>query len=165
MLQITQLDKVHDRKSFDCGNEDINRYLKQQANQSAKKHYSQTHVLMTDEAKPKEIIGFYTLTSCFLKGEIQKLIQPNSPFDLCGIKLARMGVDTKHQKQNHAQYLIFDAMKKAHQVNQSMGIQGLFLDAKNDDLVRFYQHCGFVLIPDTERVMWIPIGVMSQLLG
>lgn len=162
MLQITQLNKIHDRKSFDCGNEAINRYLKQQANQSAKKHYSQTHVL-TDGVKPTNIIGFYTLTSCFLKGEIQKLIQTKSPFDLCGIKLARMGVDIKHQKQNHAQYLIFDALKKAYQVNQSMGIQGLFLDAKNDDLVRFYQHCGFELIPDANRVMWIPMGVIAQL--
>ncbi len=162
MLQITQLNKGHNRQQFNCGDEAINRYLKQQANQSAKKNYSQTHVL-TEESDPSTIFGFYTLTSCFLHGELQNLMNLKSPHELCGVKLARMGMDVNFQKKGYSQYLIYDAIKKTCQVNQSMGIQGLFLDAKTDDLVNYYQHCGFMLIPDTQRVMWLPIGVAKQL--
>lgn len=163
MLIIQQLSKLHNRKDFDCGDDAINNYLKTQANQASKKSYSQTHVL-TDEHTPEVIIGFYTLTSCFLHTELQELINIKAPYKLCGLKLARMGVDVNYQKQGHSGYLIMDALHKTCLVNSSMGVQGLFLDAKNEVLVRYYKHCGFELIPDTKRHMWIPIGVAQKLI-
>lgn len=36
-LVICPLEKVYDRKCFDCGNEDLNRYLREQARQDANK--------------------------------------------------------------------------------------------------------------------------------
>jgi len=161
MLEINLLNKSHNRNFFDCGNDPINKYLKQQANQSAKKSYSQTHVLI-DDANPTRIMGFYTLTSCFINTELQDLLNLKSTHELCGLKLARMGVDIKFQKQDNSQYLIRDAIEKTCQVNSSMGVQGLFLDAKNDDLVRYYEHCGFISILDTNREMWIPIGLAQN---
>ena len=44
------LDKRHDRIAFDCGNDEINRYLQTMASQHAKKGITRTHVL-TDEGK------------------------------------------------------------------------------------------------------------------
>ena len=34
---VAPLEKAHDRKSFDCGNDDLNRYLREQARQDADK--------------------------------------------------------------------------------------------------------------------------------
>jgi len=162
MFQITPLNKQHNRNQFDCGYSEINTYLKQQANQSAKKSYTKTHVLV-DDSTPDQIIGFYTLSSCFIKSELQELININAPYDLCGINLARMGIDKKHQHQSNAQYLIIDAVEKTYQVNKKMGVQGLFLDAKNDSLVKYYEKYGFECIENTDRKMWLPIGVILEL--
>jgi GNAT superfamily N-acetyltransferase len=163
MLKIQLLNKAHDRTLLDCGHNVINSYLKQQANQQAKKSYTQTHVLFNDD-NPTVIIGFYTLTSCILDSELKQQISIKYPHELCGLNLARMGVELNFQGKGYSQYLIIDAIEKTYQVNLNMGVQGLFLDAKNDNLIDYYQHCGFELIPDTKRKMWIPISVIQKLI-
>ena len=58
---IHPLEKAHDRKSFDCGNDDLNRYLREQARQDAEKRVAAPFVL-TQPGRPK-VLGFYTLSS------------------------------------------------------------------------------------------------------
>ncbi|MBL4660918.1 MAG: hypothetical protein JKY19_11235, partial [Alcanivoracaceae bacterium] len=159
MYNIQLLNKKHDRKSFDCGHDEINRFLKQQANQKAKKSYSQTHVL-TDEIRPTKIIGFHTLTTCLIDKPLQHQLNINYPHELFGVNLARMGVDVKFQGKLLSENLIFDAIYKTYYIDINMGTQGLFIDAKNDQLINYYVKYGFELIADTRRKMWMPIGVI-----
>lgn len=162
MYIIQQLNKKHDRKNFDCGQTNINDYLKQQANQSAKKNYSQTHVLI-DNKTPQQIIGFYTLTSILIDKPIQHQINIKCPHDLFGVNLARMGVDINFQKNSLSSHLIIDALEKTFFINNNMGCQGLFLDAKNSKLIKYYKKFDFQLLLDTGNKMWIPIGTINKL--
>lgn len=57
MLKIEALAKKHDRRAFDCGNDDLNRYLQTMANQQSKKRLSKTHVLI-DMNTPNQILVF-----------------------------------------------------------------------------------------------------------
>jgi len=158
---IQHLNKEHDRKSFDCGQNKINDFLKQQANQSTKKHYSKTHVLI-DENSPQQIIGFYTLNSVLIDKPIQHQISINYPYDLFGVNLARMGIDINFQKNSLSSHLIIDAIEKTIIINNNMGCQGLFLDAKNSKLIKYYEKFGFELLLDTGNKMWLPIGTIMH---
>ncbi|MFK8012641.1 MAG: hypothetical protein AB8B80_11405, partial [Marinicellaceae bacterium] len=160
--KIKQLNKGHDRKKFDCGQSEINKFLKLQANQSAKKSYSQTHVLI-DENKPIQIIGFYTLTSILINKPLQHQINIKYPHELFGVNLARMGVDINFQKQSLSSHLIIDAIEKTTIIEQNMGCQGLFVDAKNEKLIQYYKKFGFETISDTSYRMWLPIGTINKL--
>lgn len=60
MLKIETLAKIHDRQAFNCGNDDLNLFLRQYANQQGKKRLSKTHVLI-DTDNPNQILGFFYL--------------------------------------------------------------------------------------------------------
>jgi hypothetical protein len=51
--------KKHDRKAFDCGQEDLNRFLRQFARQAHEHGASKTYVAV-DDADGKIILGYYT---------------------------------------------------------------------------------------------------------
>ena len=68
----------HDRTQFDCGVPVLNDYLAKYAKQDVKRKASAVFVLV-ERAKPKRVIGFYTLcaTSVAL-AELQKSLRENS---------------------------------------------------------------------------------------
>ena len=56
-LVIAALEPTHDRKSFQCGNEALNRYLKKQAKQDIKRRISRVFVA-TKTDNPKPVMGY-----------------------------------------------------------------------------------------------------------
>ena len=62
-LKIETLTREHNRDAFDCGNHELNRYLRNTARQHIEKGISRTFVLAED-SNPTEILGFFTLASC-----------------------------------------------------------------------------------------------------
>ena len=60
MMRFENLSRAHNRAGFDCGEDQLNTFLRNIAHQNLKKGLSRTFVL-TDNQKPTEILGFYTL--------------------------------------------------------------------------------------------------------
>ena len=60
-LFIEPLASHHDRAVFSCGSEPLDRYIRQQAGQDARKNVAATFVLVK-EGSPA-ILGFYTLSA------------------------------------------------------------------------------------------------------
>ena len=61
-LVISPLGEVHDRKSFDCGELSLNRYLHQYAGQDSIRHIIRVHVASPPET-PQQVIGYYRLSA------------------------------------------------------------------------------------------------------
>ena len=76
-----------------------------------------------------------------------------------GVTLVIMGVDEGYQGQGIAKIMVIDAMRRTLLINANMGVVGLFVDAKDDDLVKFYQHRGFIFLQKEEHTSkhWMPI--------
>ena len=60
MLKIEPLGQHHGRDSFDCGQPDLEDYLRRIARQHADKGVARTFVLM-DDADPRAVLGFIPL--------------------------------------------------------------------------------------------------------
>ena len=71
-LAIVLLTADHARKTFDCGQADLNRYLQQTAQQHQKKQVSRTWVAVRP-AQPSTILGFYTTTLAEIPAAIIEL--------------------------------------------------------------------------------------------
>ncbi len=74
---IETLAARHDRKSFDCGEESLNIFLKQYAKQNAEKGLGRTFVAVK-ENEPK-IYGYYTISSSSFGFEIVPENLPRYP--------------------------------------------------------------------------------------
>lgn len=144
MRVIELLDKHHNRDSFDCDSEALNKFIKQVARQHIQKGISRTFVLI-DAEQPQTIIAFFTLTLCEIRVEKLPLqLSKKYPSKVPGVKLARLAVDKVYQRQGIGEILMIEAMKRALVVAENAGGIGLFVDAKDEFARTYYERYGFI---------------------
>lgn len=147
----------HDLKSFDCGVDTLNNYLRLMANQQSSKDNSRTYVLEGVENK-KQIIGFYTLTmvSVDLSSLPTKLQKKHKHNDSVAL-IARLAVDKDHANKGLGAWLLVDALKKLLSASDSVGFPLVVVDAK-DGVSAFYEKFGFVPFKDEDNKLFISIA-------
>jgi ribosomal protein S18 acetylase RimI-like enzyme len=156
-MALSPLKESYNRKRFNFDNERINKFLKESANSAAKRNLSRTFVL--EGSDETDIAGFCSLSNIEVKVPVPHKLNKKYPNPLPGVTLAKMGVDKGYQGQGVAKIMIVDAMRRTLRINQNMGVVGLFVDAKDDELVEFYQHRGFIFLQKEEHTskLWMPI--------
>lgn len=168
MLIIRALDTSHDRKSFDCDVPILNDFLHKTARQHRDKGLSNTFVLL-DENTPKEILGFFTLSflevdAATLPREYSQRLPKSSR--LPAAKLARLAVDKSRQGKGYGDLLLADAVKRiVATINESGGITGFFVDAKDEHARRFYLRFGFIPLQDAPLTLFLPLQTLLKGLG
>lgn len=156
MPEITALERSHDRAGFDCGVPVLNAFLKATARQHSQKGISRTFVL-TDGSPV--ILGFFTLTL----GEVSSASLPDKylrkypDHGLPAVRLARLAVSRRAQKQQYGKLLLAEAVYRTTLIAEQAGIIGLFVDAKDDVAQRFYLRYGFLPLPEHPLQLFLPI--------
>ena len=161
-MKIEPLTRIHNRKGFDCGNSDLNHYLRNTAHQHSEKGISRTFVLV-DDKNPIEIIGFFTLSACEilvekLPGKYAKKYPSRAP----AAKLARLAVAKPMQKRGIGTHMMLNAMDRIMQVAENLGIIGFFIDAKDDEAAMYYRQFGFIPLPDNPLELFLPLATIRQ---
>ncbi|TPE49318.1 GNAT family N-acetyltransferase [Maribrevibacterium harenarium] len=156
-MALPELNASHNRKGFDCANDLINKFLRETARRAGKHNLSRSFVLEGECAG--DIAGFYTLSDTQVSIPIDHKFYKNYPHPLPAVLLARMGVDRHYQGQGYAKILVIDAMQRTLHINRQLGVVGLFVDAKDDALVAFYQKVGFIFLQQEIQTtkLWMPI--------
>ena len=161
---IELLDKIHNRNDFDCGNELLNNYLKNQAGQDAKRKLSACFVLT--ETETKAFKGFYTLSNnsiplnCFPTTVIQKL--PKSYTSIPTTLLGRLAIDKKYQGQGIGKILLIDALKRSFQNAQIIGSFAIVVDPIDENAEAFYTKYDFIKLPDSGK-MFMAVKILNVL--
>ncbi|BAY83828.1 GCN5-related N-acetyltransferase [Calothrix parasitica NIES-267] len=163
MRIVELLDKHHNRNSFDCGNEALNKFLKRIARQHIQKGISRTFVLV-DTEQPEIIISFFTLTLCEVRVEkLPPKFAKKYPSKVPGVKLARLAVSELYQRQGIGEIMMIEAMKRALIVAENAGGIGLFVDAKDEAAKTYYSRYGFVNLEDAFLEMFLPLSTILQM--
>lgn len=140
-MLFAHLSAHHDRRAFDCGVEDMNRFLKEQARQDAEKGLSRTFVNLADDGL--RILGYYTLALGFLDfdsvPEEKRLSRHPAPV----ILLARLSVDKEFQAQGIGRRLLYDAQARTVDIADRIGLYAMTLDAREEGLCAYYERYGF----------------------
>lgn len=161
------LGSQHDRAAFSCEAEPLERYLKERANQDARKDLTVTYVLSPAENRTR-IAGYYTLSADTIRLDdlppelIKKLRLPHYktiPATLIG-RLAR---DLSYKGQGIGELLLSNALKLAWQTSQRVASWAVTVDAKDERARQFYVHFGFASFPDTERRLYLPMKTIAEL--
>lgn len=168
MLTITTLEKkVHNRNGFDCGVEELNKFLREKASSGAERFISGTKVL-TDDEKPSEIIGFYTLSYSEIKAPEGSKLYKGYPSPLPVLRLCRMAVSSAFQRQEFGTQLLIHVISEfvrcaAEGLGQAPLI-GIVVDAKAD-AQGFYEKFGFLPVdPAHPGLLWLPTKTCMQLM-
>ncbi|OQX07424.1 MAG: hypothetical protein BWK73_28070 [Thiothrix lacustris] len=159
------LTKLQQRAAFDCGDAALNHYLQTTARQHQDKGISRTYVLV-DEAQPEQILAYMTLTVCEVLAEHLPVEWAKKyPNRIPAAKLARLAVSKDCQRQGYGAYLLVEAMQKTLDVNEAMGLAGLFVDAKHAAARQYYLQFGFLAAPDQLENLFMPLKAIRESLN
>jgi hypothetical protein len=117
------LSSAHDRTSFACESEPLQRYLKQQANQDVRKDLSVSYVLVPSIDRQR-IAGYYTVSSDAILIEdlpetlVKKLRLPHSRI-IGATLIGRLARDLSYKGQGVGELLLMDALKLAWHVSHA----------------------------------------------
>jgi GNAT superfamily N-acetyltransferase len=164
---IEEINRKHDRKTFDCGIEELNQFLQHQARQKTTKNISKTYVACLKTA-PTAIAGYHTLTGFSVLTPPEHRDYKKYPHPLHAVKLARLAVDRSCQGQRLGEKLLIDAIYRTVLVAQQISAIGLFVDPMTPDVVPFYQQYGFLSADKGEPScieMWLPIATCKDVVA
>lgn len=157
MLRIESLSRRHDRKSFNCGNPALNDYLQKTAIQHIEKGISRTFVLI-DTDTPAKISGFFTLAGCeVVTRDLPAGYTGKYPAKAPAARLARLAVSIDRQRQGMGTIMMAEAMKRTLSVAESIGIIGIFVDAKNQNAREYYEQFGFITLLEYPLELFLPL--------
>jgi GNAT superfamily N-acetyltransferase len=159
---IQPLTRSHDRQNFDCGDQDLNAYLRYTAHQHSEKGIARTFVAV-DDTNPSEILGFFTLVSCEIFVEkLARKFAKRYPTRAPAAKLARLAVATHLQRKGLGTHLLLDAMDRVLRVAEHLGIIGFIVDAKHEDAANYYHQFGFIPLPDNALELFLPLATIRK---
>ena len=161
---VRPLEKTHDRNSFDCGNEDLNRYLREQARQDAKKRVA-TSFVFTQPGSPA-VLGFYTLSASIIPvDELPPDLMKRLPRygQLPVTLLGRLAVDRSLGGQGVGEFLLVDALRRSLEAAQQIAAMAVIVDAKNEQAESFYRHFDFQPFQQTPLRLFLPMGQIAKL--
>ena len=160
--RIEALNEHHDRDAFDCGEESLNKYLKQQAAQDMKRQLGITHIAVsTDDFR--RIVGYYTLamTSVAPGTMPEKRLPEQMP--LPAVLLGRLAIDASFKGHGLGEYLLMDALARSERVALSdVGAVAVVVDALPSALA-FYGKYGFQQLSDDQLHLYLPMKTIRKM--
>ena len=154
--------KVHDRRTFSCGEPNLDSYIKNYAPQDEKRNLSQTFVATNKNAG--NIGGYYTLSATsFYKssipaGSIKNLPDRSHP----AVLLGRLAVHKTYQNCGLGTYLLVNACTNIQIARQYLGIAILIVDASDENIVPYYQKLKFVNFSDNKLRLFLPMSIVKS---
>jgi predicted GNAT family N-acyltransferase len=150
------LNSQHDRKGFDCGNDDLNRWFSQVARQHKDRGVSSTFVAVVDNAST-EVIGYYAITVAELVNiNLPEQYRKRLPEKVPVFRLGRLGVSVRYKGQRIGESLLFDAINRIARISQEVGGIGIVVNAK-PTAIDFYKQYGFEQMADHPLNLFLPI--------
>lgn len=138
---IAKLAIEHDAESFDCGHKALNLFIRMHALPWQRAHISQTYVAVVQ----RKIVGYYSLVvgDVAYEDAPERLAKGLPRYPVPVLLLARLAVDQTWQGQGLGAALVVDAMRRALQVSDIVGVRALLVHAKDEEAQSFYRHLGF----------------------
>ena len=158
-FEIVPLAAHHDRASFSCGEDSLDRYLRDRVRWDESANVTACHVL-TAASSPDQIAGYYTLSAAGVElGDLPERLAKRLPryATIPVVLLGRLAIDRRYQGQGLGRVLVFDSFHKTLEIRERGGAWGVIVDALDEGATAFYERNGFDRFPNQPRRLFIPL--------
>jgi GNAT superfamily N-acetyltransferase len=150
----TPLNSEHDPSDFDCGEPELNDWLRYRATKNESR-FSRTYVVCVS----KRVVAYF----CISAGAVERSAVPakvrrNAPDTIPVSVIGRLAVDRNYAGKGLGADILADALRRIAVASQSIGIGAVLVHAKNDKAKRFYmKYAEFIEYPADSRTLFLPI--------
>ena len=166
-VTIRRLEECDEVKSFDCGDEALNNYLRLHAWTNQQKISIGVTYVALDESAPRLVLGYFTLaTSSVPRDKLpRKYVRGLPAYDLPLILLARLAVDKRFVNRGLGHALISEAFKITLHVADEVGCRCMITDAYPEK-AGWYARYGFIPLEVTDetspRKMFLDVRTLRR---
>jgi GNAT superfamily N-acetyltransferase len=164
--QEAPLNRTHDRKSFDCGEPELNTYLERYARQNHDSGGAKTFVAIEAQA-PATILGYYTLSPGSLDYARTPAVARRGlgRYEVPVYRLGRLAVATAMQGRGLGGGLLLAAGRRCLSVAAEVGGVALLIDAKSERAAAWYETFGAVRLADAPLTLVLPLKTIATALS
>lgn len=164
--EIVLLNNGHVKKSFSCGYPLLDNYIQRQAKQDVKRDLAACYVLVDEVTNI--VAGYYTLSSNSVDKNTlpaeQAQKSPPAYQAIPTILLGRLAIDSTFKGQGLGEILLFNALERCFTTSKVVGSLAIIVDPIDGLAVRFYLKYGFILLPDSGKMI-LPMKTIESLMS
>lgn len=156
---IEAIEKRHDRSLFKCGESALDDFIRRYAHQNDDRGLGRTYVAVV---KGDTIVrGFYTISSGSVTFENVPEKLPRYPVPV--VHRGRLAVNESARGHGLGANLLVDALRRAAEVADHLGIFAVEVHAKTQTARDFYLRFGFNPQLDDELHLHLPVRTIRKL--
>jgi len=160
---LESLQRSHPRRRFDCGQGQVNDWLRTKSLQHQEKRRSATKALLNLTGA---IAGFYTLATGQVDfGDLpSELVRQLPRRALPVAELAWLGVSQSYQSQRLGDLLFAQALRDCFEAGQTFAFVAVILDCVNDRAKSFYERWDFAELPGNPYRLYLSAQTLAAMM-
>lgn len=161
--RVEKLRADHNIEGFDCGREELNRYLLRYAWANQQAGAAQTYIGLVGET----VIGYHTLAVGQVSREEapERLTKGLARHPVPIMLLARLAVDKQWHGKGVGKALLKDAMQRTLQAADIAGIRAFAVHAKDNEARRFYEKFDFISSPTDPMHLFVLLKDVRRIIS
>lgn len=158
---IEKLRGDHDLSLFDCGKEELNRFLTRFALANQQAQSAQTYVA----CQGASVVGYYSLTfgSVAHDQPPERVKKGLARHPIPVMILARLAIDRQFQGKGLGQGLLKNALERTARAAEIGGLRAILIHAKDESAWVFYEHFNFEPSPTDPYHFYLLVKDLKRL--
>jgi GNAT superfamily N-acetyltransferase len=157
-----KLSPAHDLSQFQCGEAELDDWLRRRAPHNEESGASRTYVVCVE----RQVVGYYALSAgAAAHRDAPGHVRRNMPNPIPVIVIGRLAMDIKFQGRGIGSALLKDAVLRTVQAAEIAGIRAILVHAINESAKRFYEKLGFMPSPTNPMTLMMTVRAAAQALA
>lgn len=162
---VEPLESRHRVNRFECGREQLDRWLRAYAKQGQRRNTARTFAVCRQGET--EVVGYYTLVASQVEqteatDDVQRETSKHFPIPVCLI--ARLAVDRSEHGAGLGRSLLLDALQRTDLASRSVAMRAVLVHALDEEGAAFYAHFGFKPTSADPLTLMVPLEAVRQVL-
>jgi predicted N-acetyltransferase YhbS len=162
---VEPLEPRHGVDHFECGREQLDRWLRAYAGQGQRRDTARTFVVCRQGGA--EVVGYYTLVASQIEhaeatSGVRHGTTKQFPIPVCLI--ARLAVDSSEQGAGLGRSLLLDALRRTDRASRSVAMRAVLVHALDEEAAGFYARFGFKPASAEPLTLMVPLEAARRTL-